>query len=46
MHMNDVYKTIDADVAELKQYVKWEKESLKHMKKVGGMEVLLENRIL
>ena len=41
LHINDVYKTIDADCAELKQQLKWEKERLKHMKKVSGVEMLL-----
>ncbi len=37
LKMSDVYKVIDKDVAELKQQVKWEKERLKHMKKVSGV---------
>ena len=41
LKMSDVYKVIDKDVAELKQQVKWEKERLKHMKKVSGVEMLL-----
>ena len=41
MHIGDVYKVIDKDVAELKQQLKWEKECLKHMKKVSGVEMLL-----
>ena len=41
LHMSDVYKSIDADCAELKQQLKWEKERLKHMKKVSGVEMLL-----
>lgn len=41
LKMNDVYKVIDKDVAELKQQMKWEKERLKHMKKVSGVEMLL-----
>lgn len=36
LHISDVYKAIDADCAELKQQLKWEKERLKHMKKVSG----------
>ena len=43
VHISDVYKTIDADCAELKQQLKWEKERLKHMKKVSGVEMLLGN---
>ncbi|EKU56811.1 DnaJ domain protein [Acinetobacter sp. WC-323] len=46
LHMSDVYKTIDADCAELKQQLKWEKERLKHMKKVSGVEMLLEHGVL
>ncbi|KXZ73024.1 hypothetical protein [Acinetobacter venetianus] len=42
VHISDVYKAIDADCAELKQQLKWEKERLKHMKKVSGVEMLLE----
>lgn len=41
VHIGDVYKAIDADCAELKQQLKWEKERLKHMKKVSGVEILL-----
>ncbi|MHA3891212.1 molecular chaperone DnaJ [Acinetobacter sp. GXMZU3951] len=41
VHMSDVYKAIDADCTELKQQLKWEKERLKHMKKVSGVEMLL-----
>ena len=44
--MNDVYKVIDKDVAELKQQLKWEKERLKHMKKVSGVEMLLGHQLL
>jgi ribosome-associated translation inhibitor RaiA len=44
--MSDVYKVIDKDVTELKQQVKWEKERLKHMKKVSGVEVLLAHGVL
>ncbi len=46
MHISDVYKAIDADCAELKQQLKWEKERLKHMKKVSGVEMLLEHGVL
>ena len=44
--MSDVYKVIDKDTAELKQQVKWEKERLKYMKKVSGVEMLLEHGAL
>jgi hypothetical protein len=46
VHISDVYKTIDADCAELKQQLKWEKERLKYMKKVSGVEMLLEHGAL
>ena len=46
VHISDVYKAIDADCAELKQKLKWEKERLKHMKKVSGVEMLLEHGVL
>lgn len=46
LKMNDVYKVIDKDVAELKQQLKWEKERLKHMKKVSGVEMLLGHGVL
>ena len=46
LKMSDVYKVIDKDVAELKQQVKWEKERLKHMKKVSGVEMLLGHGVL
>ncbi|WP_353171993.1 molecular chaperone DnaJ [Acinetobacter rudis] len=46
MQVKDVYKVIDADVVALKEQVKWEKERLKYMGKVSGVEVLLENNVL
>ncbi|QQT93122.1 molecular chaperone DnaJ [Acinetobacter johnsonii] len=46
LKMNDVYKVIDKDAAELKQQLKWEKERLKHMKKVNGVEMLLGHGVL
>ena len=46
LKMSDVYKVIDKDVAELKQQLKWEKERLKHMKKVSGVEMLLAHGVL
>ncbi len=45
LHISDVYKVIDADCADLKQQLKWEKERLKHIKKVSGVEMLLEQRV-
>ncbi|WP_213069677.1 molecular chaperone DnaJ [Acinetobacter pittii] len=46
VHISDVYKAVDADCAELKQQLKWEKERLKHMKKVSGLEMLLGHGVL
>ncbi|MGV0886851.1 molecular chaperone DnaJ [Acinetobacter venetianus] len=46
VHISDVYKAIDAECAELKQQLKWEKERLKHMKKVSGVEMLLVHGVL
>ena len=46
MQVKDVYKVIDADVVTLKEQVKWEKERLKYMGKVSGLEVLLGNGVL
>lgn len=46
VHIGDVYKAIDADCAELKQQLKWEKGRLKYMKKVSGVEMLLGHGVL
>lgn len=46
MQVKDVYKVIDGDVSVLKEQVKWEKERLKYMEKVKGLEVLLEDGVL
>jgi hypothetical protein len=46
VYISDVYKAIDVDCTELKQQVKWEKERLKHMKKVSGVEMLLGHGVL
>ena len=46
LKMSDVYKVIDKDVAELKQQVKWEKERLKYMSKLNGLEMLLEHGVI
>jgi ribosome-associated translation inhibitor RaiA len=46
LKMSDMYKVIDKDAAELRQQVKWEKERLKHMKKVSGVEMLLGHGVL
>ena len=44
--ISDLYKQIDADTSALKQQVKWEKERLKYMGKVKGLEMLLEHGVL
>ncbi|MHA3058094.1 molecular chaperone DnaJ [Acinetobacter sp. ANC 5584] len=46
VHISDVYKAIDADCSTLKQQLKWEMERLKHMKKVSGVEMLMEHGVL
>ncbi|MCG2574360.1 molecular chaperone DnaJ [Acinetobacter sp. ME22] len=46
VHIGDVYKAVDADCAELKQQLKWEKERLKYMKKVSGVEMLLGHGVV
>jgi hypothetical protein len=42
----DLYKQIDADTSALKQQVKWEKERLKYMSRIKGLEMLLGNEAL
>lgn len=42
----DLYKQIDADTAAIKQQVKWEKERLKYMSRVKGLEMLLGNGVI
>lgn len=46
VHISDVYKAIDADCAELKQQLKWEKERLKYMGRVNSIEMLLTENTL
>jgi len=46
VQITDLYKQIDADTSALKQQVKWEKERLKYMSRVKGLEMLLENGVL
>ncbi|NNG80447.1 molecular chaperone DnaJ [Acinetobacter sp. ANC 5378] len=46
VQISDLYKQIDADTSALKQQVKWEKERLKYMSRVKGLEMLLENGAL
>ena len=42
----DLYKQIDADTTDLKQQVKVEKERLKYMSRVKGLEMLLGHQAL
>ncbi|OTG81183.1 molecular chaperone DnaJ [Acinetobacter sp. ANC 4648] len=42
----DMYKKLEADCAELKQQVKWEKDRLKYISRVKGLEILLGNGVL
>ncbi len=41
----DLYKKLETDCTELKQQVKWEKERLKYMGKLRGLEMLLGNGV-
>lgn len=43
VQISDLYKQIDADTAAIKQQLKWEKERLKYMSRVKGLEMLLGN---
>ena len=42
----DVYKQLEADCVVLKQQIKWEKERLKQMSRLKGLQMLLEGGIL
>ncbi|QIO09557.1 molecular chaperone DnaJ [Acinetobacter lanii] len=42
----DIYKQIDTDTAHMKQQVKAEKERLKYMQRLSGLEMLLEHQAL
>lgn len=44
--ITDLYKQVDADTLALKKQLKGEKERLKYMKKVSGVEMLMEHGIL
>ena len=46
IQITDMYKKLEADCAELKQQVKWEKERLKYMGKLKDLEMLLGNGVL
>ena len=42
----DVYKQLEADCVVLKQQIKWEKERLKQMSRLKGLQMLLEHEVL
>lgn len=44
--ITDLYKQVDADTSALKKQLKGEKERLKYMKKVSGVEMLMEHQVL
>lgn len=44
--ITDLYKQVDADTSAMKKQLKGEKERLKYMKKVSGVEMLMENGVL
>lgn len=44
--ITDLYKQVDADTSAMKKQLKGEKERLKYMKKVSGVEMLLEHQVL
>lgn len=46
VHIGDVYKAIDADCVALKQQLKAEKERLKYIERVKGLEMLLGHGVL
>ncbi|NNH34089.1 molecular chaperone DnaJ [Acinetobacter sp. NIPH 2377] len=46
VQITDLYKQIDADTAAIKQQLKWEKERLKYMSRVKGLDMLLEHGAL
>lgn len=46
MKITDLYKQVDADTLAMKKQLKGEKERLKYMKKVSGVEMLIGNNVL
>lgn len=44
--ITDLYRQVDADTSALKKQLKGEKERLKYMKKVSGIEMLIEHQVL
>lgn len=44
--ITDLYKQVDTDTSAMKKQLKGEKERLKYMKKVSGIEILMGNKVL
>lgn len=44
--ITDLYKQVDADTSAMKKQLQGEKERLKYMKKVSGVEMLIEHQVL
>lgn len=44
--ITDLYKQVDADTSAMKKQLKGEKERLKYMKKMSGVEMLMEHQVL
>ncbi|MEK5768128.1 molecular chaperone DnaJ [Acinetobacter schindleri] len=44
--ITELYKQVDADTLAMKKQLKGEKERLKYMKKVSGVEMLIEHQVL
>lgn len=44
--ITDLYKQVDANTSAMKKQVKGEKERLKYMRKVSGVEMLMKNGVL
>ncbi|WP_278363324.1 molecular chaperone DnaJ [Acinetobacter schindleri] len=44
--ITDLYKQVDADTSTMKKQLKGEKERLKYMKKMSGVEMLIEHQVL
>ena len=44
--ITELYKQVDADTLAMKKQLKGEKERLKYMKKVSGIEMLIEHQVL
>lgn len=44
--ITDLYKQVDADTSAMKKQVKGEKERLRYMKKMKGLEMLIEHKAL